>query len=129
MTALACLDRHEYDEIPVGCRPILQRGRNVWRIARANRVAVLIDGAAFFRAVREAILNARRSVFIIGWDLHSQTRLVGESCRADDGYPVTLADFLSAAVKERPKLRVRRLNERPRLEALIVGPKDHQSWL
>jgi phospholipase D1/2 len=88
---------------------ILQRGRNVWRIERANEMAVLIDAAAFFRAVREALLKARRSVLIVGWDLHSQTRLVGETGRADDGYPETLADFLSALVRDRPKLTVRLL--------------------
>ena len=88
---------------------ILQRGCNVWRVERADRMAVLIDGGAFFRAVREALLKARRSVFIVGWDLHSQTRLVGESDRADDGYPEILADFLSALVRERPKLTVRLL--------------------
>jgi phosphatidylserine/phosphatidylglycerophosphate/cardiolipin synthase-like enzyme/uncharacterized membrane protein YdjX (TVP38/TMEM64 family) len=93
-------------------------------------VALLVDGAAFFRAVREAILRARRSVFIVGWDLHSQTRLVGETCRADDGYPVTLADFLSAVVRERPQLVVRLLlwdysvlyaNERELFPRLTLG--------
>jgi hypothetical protein len=58
---------------------ILQRGRNAWRIERADRMAVLIDAAAYFRAVREALLKAQRRVFIVGWDLHSQTRLVGRS--------------------------------------------------
>jgi phospholipase D1/2 len=88
---------------------ILERGRNVWRVDRANELAVLIDGAAFFRAVREALLKARRSVIIVGWDLHSQTRLVGETGRADDGYPETLAEFLSALVRDRPRLVVRLL--------------------
>ena len=55
---------------------ILRPPRNVWRIARAQRAAVLVDGAAFFRAVREALIAAERSVFILGWDLHSQTKLV-----------------------------------------------------
>ncbi|MFL6933917.1 MAG: VTT domain-containing protein [Xanthobacteraceae bacterium] len=93
-------------------------------------MALLVDGAPFFRAVREAILKARRSVFIIGWDLHSQTRLVGETCQADDGYPVMLADFLSAVVRERPKLVVRLLlwdysvlyaNERELFPRLTLG--------
>jgi phospholipase D1/2 len=88
---------------------IFERGRNVWRVERASEMAVLIDGAAFFRAVREALLKARRSVVIVGWDLHSQTRLVGETGRADDGYPETLAEFLTALVHDRPKLVVRML--------------------
>src|SRR5262249_41378984 len=88
---------------------VLQRGRNVWRVERAHRAAVLIDGAAVFRAAREALLEAQRSVFILGWDLHSQTRLVDERDRAADGYPVSLAELLSALVRKRPKLIVRLL--------------------
>jgi phosphatidylserine/phosphatidylglycerophosphate/cardiolipin synthase-like enzyme/uncharacterized membrane protein YdjX (TVP38/TMEM64 family) len=109
MNVPVCLDRPKSSSVSIASRTILQPGRNVWRIERADRVALLIDGAAFFRAVRAAILKARRSVFIIGWDLHSQTRLVGETCSVDDGYPVTLADFLSAVVRERPQLVVRLL--------------------
>jgi hypothetical protein len=53
-------------------------------------------------AVRRALLKARSSVFIIGWDIHSPTRLVGDSGKPDDGYPEYLSDFLSALVHERP---------------------------
>jgi phospholipase D1/2 len=88
---------------------ILKRGRNIWRVERAHRSAVLIDGAAFFGAVREALLKAQRSILIVGWDLHSQTRLVGETDCAQDGYPEKLADFLSVLVRDRPKLIVRLL--------------------
>ena len=111
---------------------ILQRGQNAWRVERADRMAVLVDAGAFFRAVREALLKAKRSVFIVGWDLHSQTRLVGETDRADDGYPETLADFLSALVRERPKLTVRLLlwdysvlyaNERELFPRIALGWK------
>src|SRR5262245_17313548 len=108
----------------------LTRGRNVWRIEHAGRMAVLIDAAAYFRAVREALLKAQRSVFIVGWDLHSQTRLVGEAGTAEDGYPETLGEFLSALVRARPKLVVHLLlwdysvlyaNERELFPQLALG--------
>ncbi|MGE3994242.1 MAG: VTT domain-containing protein [Variibacter sp.] len=85
---------------------IFQPGRNVWGIAQASRAAVLIDGAAFFAAVREALLKAQRSIFIVGWDIDSRTRLVGEDCAPDDGKPIPFANFLSALVRERPDLTV-----------------------
>src|SRR5262245_35082417 len=85
---------------------ILQPGRNVWRVERAPRAAVLVDAAACFGAVRQAFLKARRTIFIVGWDIHSRTRLVGEEGKADDGYPEALSDFLSALVRERPELSV-----------------------
>src|SRR5690348_13923332 len=98
MSLAECLERRDIPSVSNASRTILQRGRNVWRIERADRMAVLIDGAAFFHAVREALLKARRSVFIVGWDLHSQTRLVGPDDEPADGYPATLAEFLSALV-------------------------------
>jgi phospholipase D1/2 len=85
---------------------LFKPGANVWQVARAGRFSVLIDGAAFFSAVRQAALKARRSVFIMGWDLDSRTRLVGESGEAGDGYPAALAPFLARLVKERPALNV-----------------------
>src|SRR5215213_4856078 len=87
-------------------RNILKPAKNVWRIERANRAAMLVDAAALFQALREALLQARHSIFIIGWDLHSQTRLVGENCRTEDGLPETLVDFLRALVDRRPELVV-----------------------
>ena len=81
-------------------------GQNCWRIEHAGRAAVLIDAGAFFGAVRSALLQAKRSVFIVGWDLDSRTRLVGEDCAAGDGWPVTLREFLIRLVRERPELTV-----------------------
>lgn len=85
---------------------ILRRNRNVWRIERARRAAMLIDGAAYFGALREAMLQARRSICIVGWDIDSRMKLVGPSGRAADGLPETLAEFLSALVERRPELTV-----------------------
>ncbi len=83
---------------------MLVPGRNCWRIERANRLAFLVDGAAYFTAVREAIANARRSVFILGWDIDSRIRLVPEG--AKDGLPEELGDFLNEVVKGRRGLRM-----------------------
>ncbi|MDT8387788.1 MAG: VTT domain-containing protein [Thiogranum sp.] len=73
---------------------ILQPGRNCWRIERAQRAAFLVDGAACFRAVREAVLQARHSVFIVGWDIHSRLALVRDG--PDDGEPRELGELLNS---------------------------------
>jgi phospholipase D1/2 len=85
---------------------ILDPTSNVWKVENADRFAVLIDGAAFFAAVRQAALKAQHSIFIMGWDLDSRTRLVGESGEPGDMYPAELAAFLTALVNERPALNV-----------------------
>ena len=58
----------------------LQPGRNVWRRELADRAALLCDAGQYFGALRKAFVKARRSIFIIGWDIDSRTRLVGEDC-------------------------------------------------
>ena len=73
-------------------------GDTVWRRCEARRVAVLNDAAAYFAALREVLLQAQDLVYIVGWDIHSETRLVGESGRADDGLPEQLGPFLRALV-------------------------------
>lgn len=43
---------------------------------------------------------------IIGWDIHSETPLVGPSGRADDGLPVALCPFLADLLEAKPDLRI-----------------------
>ena len=87
---------------------ILAEGRNCWRIAHARRAAGIIDGEDYFRAVREAMCRARHSIFIVGWDLHSELRLVRTD--EDDGYPQTLAALLDHLAEQRPDLHIYILN-------------------
>lgn len=89
--------------------PVLQAGRNAWRIARAERAAVLVDGACYFGALRRALRNAERTIYIVGWDINSRTRLVGESGETGDDLPETLGEFLSALVRRKPRLSIKLL--------------------
>ena len=87
---------------------ILKAGKNCWRIAHAERAAFLIDGEDYFAAIRDTLLLARRSIFIIGWDLHSELRLVRDGKR--DNYPPTLGKLLDALARERRELEIHILN-------------------
>jgi len=85
--------------------PLFQPGRTVWRVERARRAVVLLDGAAFFAAVREAFLQARRTIFSVGWDIDSRTELVGEQ-PPTDGFPTSFAAFLTELAAQRPELQI-----------------------
>jgi phosphatidylserine/phosphatidylglycerophosphate/cardiolipin synthase-like enzyme/uncharacterized membrane protein YdjX (TVP38/TMEM64 family) len=89
-------------------RPLLQAGRNCWRIENAQRFSLLIDADIYFRAVREAIREARHSIFILSWDIDSRMWLVPGG--ANDGYPEPLGEFLHAVVSSRPDLHAYVLN-------------------
>ena len=54
---------------------ILEEGVSCWRIAQAGRVAILIDGAAYFQALLDGLRRARSRVVIVGWDLDPRIRL------------------------------------------------------
>jgi hypothetical protein len=54
---------------------ILIPGDTVWRRCKAGRLAILNDAAAYFAALREALLLATRQVYIIGWDVNTRVRL------------------------------------------------------
>jgi phospholipase D1/2 len=111
---------------------ILREGENCWRIGRASRVAYLVDAAAYFAAFRHAVLQARRSVIIVGWDVDSRTRLVPQ---ANDGQPTTLLALLNAVLDARPDLKVSVLGwdfsmiytfEREKLPAYRFAWSGHQ---
>jgi phosphatidylserine/phosphatidylglycerophosphate/cardiolipin synthase-like enzyme/uncharacterized membrane protein YdjX (TVP38/TMEM64 family) len=78
---------------------VLNPGTNCWKVARASRVAFLIDADAYFAAFREAVSLARDTIIIVGWDIDSRTRL------GPPGAPTLLA-CLNAALAERPALKV-----------------------
>src|SRR5687767_4462992 len=90
------------DPIPRETPSLLVPGRTCWRIERAERMAFLVDGEAYFSAVREAMRNAQRSIHILGWDIDSRVELVPGG--ANDGLPDPLGEFLDALVRRRRSL-------------------------
>ncbi|MDX1484545.1 MAG: VTT domain-containing protein [Alphaproteobacteria bacterium] len=91
---------------PLGDARVESEGDDFWRATTADRASVLIDAAAYYGALRKSLLEAQRSVFIVGWDVDSRTRLVGPEGEADDGYPEELGPFLAALMTRRPELRI-----------------------
>ena len=87
-----------------------QPGRNCWRVEPADRLSVIIDGKAYFRALREALLKAERMVMMIGWDFDFEIEMLpGESDAeglAPDGFPNRVGLFLDALVDRREGLDI-----------------------
>jgi len=113
--------------------PILTAGRNCWRVARAERVAVLVDAERYFAALADALERARHRVFLIGWDFHSRVRL--RRSGSDDDRDSELAAFLDALARRRRKLRIHVLEwdfsliylpEREALRAYRFAARTHR---
>ena len=88
---------------------LLRPGYNCCAVARAERVALLVDAEAYFRAFYQAALRARRSITILGWDFNSQTQLHFDAV-AEGAPPALLGDFLNYLIRRRHGLHVNVLN-------------------
>ncbi len=79
---------------------IFKPGENCRYLKKAHRASFLIDGENYFRAVYEAMEKAEHSIMIVGWDLHSELRLLRNGEKKAS--PETLGEFLDyLASKER----------------------------
>jgi phosphatidylserine/phosphatidylglycerophosphate/cardiolipin synthase-like enzyme len=76
-------------------------GRNCWRVECAERASVLVDAAAYYRRLAQAIRKARRSIVILGWGFDASIRLCPEDSEQ------TLGDLLRECVERHPGLEVR----------------------
>ncbi len=75
--------------------------------------------------MRDALLLAERQVHILGWDIHSETPLVGPSGRVDDGLPIALGGFLKALLLAKPDLHINILSWD--FAALYAGEREWNS--
>lgn len=85
-------------------RPILQPGRNCWRVVPADRASVLIDGAEYFTHLESTLRKAQRSIVIVGWDFDGSIRLRPD---LDPKSSPPLGPLLRSLVEEKPELEIR----------------------
>ncbi len=83
---------------------IFEPGRNCWRVEQARRAAVLVDGGPFFAALDAALRQAKRSIFIVGWDFDGRIFLRPD---APEEERIALGPLLRKLVEENPALEVR----------------------
>ncbi len=75
-----------------------------WRIARADRLSLIVDAEDYFRAAKRAMLGARHVIMLVGWDL--DTRILLEPGGATIEGPNDLGGFLSWLPERSPELQI-----------------------
>jgi phospholipase D1/2 len=98
---------------------IIQPGKNCWRADRADRFYCIQDAADYFQLVRRAVLDARETVFILGWDINSTINLapgLSNALRQGSGQPrassrgagepTRLDELIAFVARRRPQLRI-----------------------
>ena len=80
---------------------MLEAGDNVWRVVRADRMAVIVDADRYFALARDALLKAERRIMLVGWDFDARIVL------SHDGEgPKQVGDFLYWLVERNPDLHL-----------------------
>lgn len=80
---------------------LLREGRNCWRIVHSDRTAVLVDADAYYSHLHDALLEARQSILILGWDFDGRIML-----KPGDENSPGLGDFLRRLVETHAGLHV-----------------------
>ena len=85
----------------------------VWRYAKASRAHVVIDAAAYFELIHDAMMQARQRIFLVGWDFDSRIRLVGGrrwwNLPRKERFPARLGSFFIWLLRRNPALQIRLL--------------------
>ena len=87
---------------------LLRPGLTCWRTERATRAAFLLDNSTYFSAAKAAMLEARRSIHLLGWAFDPLTQLEPDETGGgpeDD----QVGEFLKRLADDRPGLDVRLL--------------------
>jgi len=77
-------------------------GENCWKTARADKVAVIVDAADYFRIIHQAMLEARHRIMIVGWDFDTRIELDPE-----DAKHLSLGRFILELARSRPEIEIR----------------------
>ena len=107
---------------------ILRPGDTCWRIERADRAAMIVDAADYFRHLRAALIRAERAIYLIGWDFDLRIEMVpGQSDtegNAPDGWPNRLGEFLKAIVDGGTELKMHIL----KWDGAMLAELASQGW-
>lgn len=83
---------------------------NSWRVAKADKLSLIVDGEDYFRHLRAVISAARLELLLVGWDFDFEIEMLpGESDadgKAPDGLPNKLGPFLEAVIEQTPELHI-----------------------
>lgn len=79
--------------------------------SQGNECCLYCDGEAYFHAFIHACAQARHSIYILGWDLHTQTQL--QPRHEDSTQDWTLLAFLQRILHMTPELHIHLLTWRP----------------
>jgi len=71
---------------------------------KANKLKVFYDTASYYEGFADTIQNARDSIIILGWDIHSKLKLRRDE--KDYDYPIELGELLNELCQRNKNLKI-----------------------
>lgn len=85
---------------------IFKQSENNTTSSRARFAAPVVDCANYYRALHEAISKAKRTIFIVGWDIDSRIRLLRGEEEQQSKLPSVISELIAFKAQENPNLKV-----------------------
>lgn len=85
---------------------IFKPGENCWVSSEARFATPLIDCANYYKALHSAIVKAKHSIFIVGWDIDSRIRLLRGEDEANSEAPSLVSDLLAWKAEQNPEMKI-----------------------
>ncbi|MDQ8206454.1 VTT domain-containing protein [Coraliomargarita sp. SDUM461003] len=83
----------------------LREDANYWKQANSGRGAFIVDGESYFRAFREAVIQAEKYICLLAWDFKGEIELLRDESPEDE-YPTKLVDLIYALLEQKPELEI-----------------------
>ncbi len=88
---------------------LFEKGNNCTAVSQARFAAPIVDCANYYRALHESISAAKKSIYIVGWDIDSRIRLIRGEEEKKSTLPSKIIDLIKYRTEQNPDLDVRLL--------------------
>lgn len=96
--------KQQQESLGAGFTP-LREDANYWKQANSGRGAFIVDGESYFRAFREAVIQAEKYICLLAWDFKGEIELLRDESPEDE-YPTKLVDLIYALLEQKPELEI-----------------------
>jgi len=79
--------------------PIVEAGRNCWRIERATKARMIVDAADYYELLARLMAEAKERILLIGWDFDPRISLTPDA----DGSGEALGHYMLRLAKNCPE--------------------------
>lgn len=79
---------------------------NCRETAQASHAAMAIDCANYYHALYEAIVNARHSIFVVGWDIDSRIKLLRGDHGKGASHPARFFELIQWKAAQNPDVQI-----------------------